>query len=166
VEEKPLIKPEEPPKPHDPQDDFDRWDADLDQQQAKLDDATAAQWTSKIALEAAESKEERALRAVDRVALPPAAVMDEEGWLAGFEKKYDWGRSFPERERAHRQRQVDRYNAALETHVAARTAKQEASIANAVAVRHVEFFQRELEMCEKHYNDWHKAHAEIAAARA
>eukprot|EP00966_Prymnesium_polylepis_P331165 7386729-Prymnesium_polylepis.1 len=40
VEEKP-VKQEETAEPE-PQDDFDRWDEDLDAQQAKLDDATAA----------------------------------------------------------------------------------------------------------------------------
>ena len=162
VEEKPIEQ-EEPPEPE--VDDFDRWDEDLDAQQAKLDDATAAQWTAKIALEAAESKEERALRAVDRITLPDAAVLDKIGWLAGYEKKYDFGRTFPERERKHRQQLLDRYDVALEKLLVARTERQEAFIANAVAAKHVEFFTRELQMCQKHYDEWHKAHAEIAMVR-
>ena len=164
VEEKPPVV-QNPPEPE-PLDDFDRWDEHLEQRQAALDDAVAAQLTARIEYEAAQHREERAERSLERLELPAAAVYDEDGWLMGsWEEKYNFGRALPERERARRQQLLERRAAAGAKLLEAMKARHEADIADQVAARYVEFYKQQLEECQANYNKWHEAKAEEAAVR-
>ena len=162
VEEKPLPEPEPEPEPLD---DFDRWDDDLEQRQAAADDAVAVQLTARIEYEAAQHREERALRSLERVELPAAADYDEEGWVQGYEEKFFQGRAISDRERARRQQLLERRDAARAKVLEAMTARHTAQIKDEEASLYVAFYKQELAMCQARYEQWHAAKAEEAAVR-